>query len=114
VGDNHSAMEGRSEAVTYTLGPWKIVGIQIFSQSGIANICELSEPRALPYIGHRALDIGSPDWDEAIANARLIAAAPDLLEACEVFIREADNPPDKQQAYELAKAAIAKAKGEHP
>lgn len=51
--------------------------------------------------------------EEAFANALLIAAAPDLLEALEAFV-EAD---DKQQAHspetaDRARAAIAKATGE--
>lgn len=56
--------------------------------------------------------INTPDkqtCEEAEANARLIAAAPDLLQALQWI---ADNGPD--DAYELrdaARAAIAKATG---
>jgi hypothetical protein len=50
---------------------------------------------------------------EAQANARLIAAAPDLLEACKTFLGlwPADRPyhPDVKIAAEMARAAIAKA-----
>src|SRR5699024_5782572 len=57
------------------------------------------------------------------ANAHLIAAAPDLLEACKAMIewddREKDHAVDFQsrmalceQAFNLARAAIAKALGE--
>ena len=49
------------------------------------------------------------------ANASLIAAAPDLLEAGEAFLRELDEG-DSFPAWEAAKAklraAIAKARGE--
>lgn len=51
------------------------------------------------------------------ANASLIAAAPDLLEALEKMVGEYPyNPPcknweDKAEAHTTARAAIAKAKG---
>lgn len=56
-------------------------------------------------------------WDEAVANARLIAAAPDLLEALELLCAKFDifegepfhNCSDSPWA--IARAAIAKAKG---
>jgi len=55
-----------------------------------------------------------------IANARLIAAAPELLEALEVFVahevdymeRNCLGDPEEQQRVIYARAAIAKAKGE--
>jgi hypothetical protein len=50
------------------------------------------------------------DMDEAMANARLIAAAPDMLEAMEVAL---EFMPEKATiAIEKIKSAIAKAKGE--
>lgn len=50
------------------------------------------------------------------ANARLIAAAPDLLQACRVALAEVTNHPDGhmsqfQFAYRALRAAIAKAGG---
>lgn len=53
------------------------------------------------------------DAAEARANARLIAAAPDLLEACERLLRWA-GWPHAEKDIELARAAIAKAKGVTP
>lgn len=47
--------------------------------------------------------------EEAKANARLIAAAPELLEALEGVVRVADR---KTIEFDAAHAAIAKAKGE--
>lgn len=65
-----------------------------------------------------AADISDPDTGEfSIANARLIAAAPELLEALEMCIISMEsllpdfNPFD-QAAYDKARTAIAKAKGE--
>ena len=49
---------------------------------------------------------------EAEANARLIAAAPDLAEACEaaeMFMRDVGS---QSKALELVRAALRKAKGE--
>lgn len=52
----------------------------------------------VPHVTHQ-------DW----ANARLIAAAPELLEALEAVIAEADRDTD---AFIVAKTVIARAKGE--
>lgn len=57
------------------------------------------------------------DWSEVMANARLIAAAPELLEALEKFVVHMPSKPHctigHLQAYDLAVRAIAKAKGEN-
>jgi hypothetical protein len=58
-----------------------------------------------------------PFWpcasDEMEANARLVAAAPELLEALKWAIGqvEDDLDPDHQAAMDAARAAIAKAEG---
>lgn len=49
------------------------------------------------------------DGTEGEANARLIAAAPDLLEALKGVLRVADRKTDE---FDAARAAIAKAEGE--
>lgn len=46
------------------------------------------------------------DWDQVFANARLIAAAPDLLEALEDLL---DAVPPAWECAERARDAIAKA-----
>lgn len=58
--------------------------------------------------------------EERKANARLISAAPDLLEACEMVIQQLTSdkfnvviyPDVEPYSFKLVKAAIAKAKGE--
>lgn len=51
--------------------------------------------------------------DEDKANARLIAAAPDLLEALEYMVNVCPAiDPDGEEAHNRAADAIAKAKGE--
>jgi len=48
------------------------------------------------------------DTEQEAANARLIAAAPDLLAALQAVVRVADRKTDE---FDLAHAAIAKATG---
>lgn len=63
---------------------------------------------------------GRRNGDEVAANARLIAAAPELLEVLEVFLahevdymtRNCLGDPEKQHRVIQARAAIAKVKGE--
>jgi len=58
--------------------------------------------------------------DVQVANAKLISAAPDLLEACEAFMERVDNASDRAAipdfVFRLAETyfipAINKAKGE--
>lgn len=53
--------------------------------------------------------------EEGIANARLIAAAPEMIQALERICEQFDGPglhEDQRDAIELAQNAIAKAKGE--
>jgi hypothetical protein len=54
--------------------------------------------------------------DERDSNARLIAAAPDLLEACMAYIadREESGCTADSAAVKAMRAAIAKATGEQP
>jgi len=51
--------------------------------------------------------------EEAISNAKLIAAAPDLLAALELFVYDVENTQGNdnifEEAYHLAKNAIKKA-----
>jgi len=67
-------------------------------------------------------ETGGQDWpaierEEQEANARLVAAAPDLLAACQSFIElwperngKIKATPDVISCWQKAKAAIAKAK----
>lgn len=87
----------------HTPGPWdRIIADgytvrhpQIYSDTGpIAN----------------ATFLGNNRLDELNANARLIAAAPDLLEALEALL-DYENGIQKSIAEQMARAAIAKAGG---
>lgn len=83
----------------HTPGPWRKSGVIIKGANGEA-VCFLSQ---------RNDDHRKPDG-ELEANARLIAAAPKLLEALEVIVAAFDG--DIADALKAAQAAIAEAKGE--
>lgn len=76
------------------------------------------QPNGCPTVGHKGLMVcmvahsaKDPDQKEtALANANLIAAAPDLLEALENLENDAGQMPD--HAWQMVKSAIRKAKGE--
>ncbi len=89
----------------HTPGPWLQVGAWVeVERDDIPDICTCN-PR----------DIGQDhlkwNWKTVHANARLIAAAPDLLEALKDVLPELESigPLEK---FERARAAIAKATGE--
>jgi len=90
----------------HTPGPWELIGDAIMpdprrhlpdTMLGIANIQDHGSDR--PLAVHRA-------------NARLIAAAPDLLEALEALTANyADVEPGGSKNVDKARAALAKARG---
>ena len=88
--------------MNHTPGPWELgysdLGSQIISSADgyVAVVHYWSRPE-----------------QEMKANARLIAASPDLLEACEEFVRKVECGEAKsKRSYTQMKAAIAKAGGE--
>lgn len=107
----------------HTPGPWQTStrtkprgGLTVFSTvNGVADalIAQVSEGESYE---DRAIQVTESD-----ANACLIAAAPDLLEACKTavdfidqFVVDADagaQDPDAQAAHAELIAAIAKARG---
>lgn len=100
-----------AKAASHTPGPWKaiegcspiynqLIGIAANEHSHIGVVAE----------NHTALP---SQWE---ANARLIAAAPDLLEALKAMMAESGaaegNPDSDSPAERLARAAITKAGSE--
>ena len=61
------------------------------------------------------VDMNDPNqWTTHLleANARLIAAAPDLLEACEAYVRAYEDVTGTIHVNDRVRAAIAKARGD--
>src|SRR5262245_5036653 len=100
----------------HTPGPWENGPFDVYSKADIEDggniVCEAPQ-----------------DWEDSMyrweANARLIAAAPELLEACEAGFRALydliqsefatssnPHPADSDPDVALLRAAIAKARGE--
>lgn len=94
----------------WTKGPWH----QAAGTSGITRGIFAAAGKAIV----RWHGIGSPTTAEGQANARLIAAAPDLAEAAQVALERMPQPIDDQdmsasaRAYRLVRAALLKATGE--
>ena len=88
----------------YTPGPWYYSSGMVWADAdervAIAR-ADRNEPATLP--------------TERDANARLIAAAPEMLEALEVIMSVSffDTWLETQPVYKLALAAIQKARGEN-
>jgi hypothetical protein len=85
--------------VSHTKGPWRANGNGVHTETG--------QCVALGY-----MDPMEQRWDDA----RLIAAAPELLEACKGFVEqfgpyEDDSDKDTRRLLGEMKAAIAKAEG---
>lgn len=94
----------------HTPGPWRINGSLITSQAAMALQVAIVYP---PKVGNAPRDI-----DERDANARLIAAAPDLLDALrllldglQTYAPEFMHGLPKADYIRAARAAIAKAEG---
>jgi hypothetical protein len=101
----------------HTPGPWEVCS------DGAGWYIE-----AMPEREHSLAHISSPEWqespdtsiDEAEANARLIASAPELLEACKMIVEYDEDVEESGgeflrlyiKALNAARAAIAKATGE--
>lgn len=83
----------------YTPGPWSVGSGSAFQASIYAGRLN---------IGFACEEYGRIDSSTAAANARLIAAAPELLEALEAMLDEDDGG----MAANKARTAIAKARGE--
>lgn len=91
---------------TPTTGNWRF-------ERGVGQYFKVVGDKKLAHVWSLGDDY--PNSIEAKANARLMAAAPDLLEALEELYNEAedfDNTDPHIEVMEKAKQAIKKAKGE--
>jgi hypothetical protein len=101
----------------HTPAPW-VLTIKPAEHDADFTVAEIEQPRSVKYRGavtrmQSAEHIYGIGRDELIANARLIAAAPDMLEALRSLVR--DNAGVTHEYLhiirEKARAAIAKAEG---
>lgn len=97
--------------MSHTPGPWKVMDI-VRAFPGIE-----AERSSIVVFGDEGEDSGvrGKTRDERMANARLISAAPDLLEACKQAldsITDASGLWTNPHLGKLLTAAIAKAEGQ--
>lgn len=92
----------------HTPGPWYIEGTSVFTKQNAFYVAETGHPNR-SYVKGPA---------ECEANARLIAAAPELLEVLEMLEKIKDEKLSTDSAmlfgpiWSMAERAIAKARGE--
>jgi hypothetical protein len=119
-------MTATEKKATHTPGPWRVEK----DTTLVWGNCLIAEDGTPEYLGYPVAEAcrpstwqtsGKPDHVEQDSNARLIAAAPDLLEAlrelveiAETAIRQANNDGgmwDEDATLKPALDAIAKAEG---
>lgn len=88
----------------HTPGPWKIAHERSDDE-------EVSPWGCVEVADKRWITIEGRSGDEALANAQLISAAPELLAACEEVLEQCSHDFHFNELYEQAQAAIAKAEG---
>ncbi len=97
----------------HTQGPWHVDFGLIASGSfnNTKRIAVLVDQKQQP-IDFPEVDLG--EFEEELANARLIAAAPDLLKACEMVLEQIKHSrlSEFNIPQEYLEKAIKKAKGE--
>ena len=99
------------EAIKHTPGPW--LTTESTEHWGRVNVTVQAA-----FTANEIATAWQGTTDVNRANARLIAAAPDLLEACELIVSAFDQlapmSPARNEPLQInaARAAIAKARGE--
>lgn len=89
----------------HTQGPWEVV------DSFYPSIKEVAGPSFNVKAVMWATDLTEIDYQERLADLRLIAAAPDLLEQLREIVEMID-PEGHDVNFDNARAAIAKATGQ--
>ena len=100
----------------HTPGPWKVGKTSGWSGTEVKAIASIAWCAKASSYSSSWGDSQEISADEALANAHLVAAAPDLLDALEEYHRVANAVPYAQWTPAMHKAqdAIAKAKGKKP
>lgn len=89
----------------HTQGPWRVAPANLYPSGGI-NVDSAVEKKYVCLV--------AGNWDDEVgqADARLIAAAPDMLEALKNLLAvHQGEGGTKYHAVDIANAAIAKAEG---
>ena len=94
----------------HTPGPWQAIGTDPAEGGDWFWIMAQPNPAMRGFTKEIGTVSGSQADPMQAANARLIAAAPDLLEALEAFIAGADAGHVSVEVDRTARAAIAKAR----
>lgn len=103
----------------HTPGPWKIHGERMSEAVEppvyFASIKSDARGNDIAMLQGYIAETPDPKWDytpeQCAADAALIAAAPELLEALENLLEWSD-PLEAPEAHQKAREAIAKAKGD--
>lgn len=99
----------------YTPGPWKQMANMVSSPDN-GFVCIVGRVHTTnETVTYERLQLGDSDWDEAMANARLIEQAPALLEACKMLVgasKKAEHDlslddPANEDAYSLNEDAYS-------
>jgi hypothetical protein len=95
--------------MTHTPGPWNVETVK----TSIGHAHKITPTNTCIYVDHRNESERDEKTRTALANARLIAAAPDLLAALRKLVpADFDNhPQDFMPEWHKARAAIIKATG---
>ena len=99
----------------HTPGPWTLFQDQSVRhyagiEAGKLSIVAIGYPELIPAMDDSG--VHGRTEEEELANAYLIAAAPDLLEALENLENDDNRIP--YHAWDMVQSAIAKAKGGQP
>ena len=97
--------------MNHTPGPWRMEQSQKYHSIRVVG----ADNKPVASFGNQARWIG---YTQMLANARLIAAAPELLEACEMALNTLNGLAHflndvEQDTIEYLLLAIAKARGRH-
>lgn len=95
----------------HTPGPWEVERRPIQSRGGSNTVWRIGPFHACIYDDWRPREAGISEAENE-ANARLIAASPDLADALHAAMRMltfACGVPDDHEVVEQARAALAKA-----
>lgn len=97
----------------HTPGPW-MVGTRLDGDNTIKVGVPINEDKTLHTVAYIAPRPSYEKGNPQLSNARLIAAAPELLEACRAMLSPFEDEEESillADALDLLKAAIAKAEG---